>query len=129
MVAGKSVDRDRLAAFVVNTDLVIAHHAEFDRPFCEGIWSGFEAIPWACSMKWSLGAKKASGVGGCPTSSLSLGCFYDARDAVDDSMALLFLAHWPFSPARPRAPGQPARLGYRPALRNEKDDLKARGYR
>ena len=35
MVQGQRLDEDRIAALLDGVDLVIAHNAGFDRPFCE----------------------------------------------------------------------------------------------
>lgn len=50
MVAGQSIDIDAVAAFVEDADLVIAHNAKVDRPFCENLAPGFDYKPWACSV-------------------------------------------------------------------------------
>ena len=36
---------------MADADIVIAHNANFDRPFCERLARGFESKPWACSVK------------------------------------------------------------------------------
>lgn len=136
MVAGKAIDREALAGFATGTDLVIAHHAEFDRPFCEGIWPGFAELPWACSMEqvpWS-----EEGVEGRKLTYIaaSLGYFYDAHNAINDCMAALFL----LSLRLPSGRTGLARLLDRALLDTRriwainspfetKDILKARGYR
>lgn len=136
MVAGKSVDLDRLAPFVANAGLVIAHHAEFDRPFCEGIWPGFDAMPWACSMEqvpWD-----EEGVEGRKLSYIaaSLGYFYDAHSAVNDCVAALFLLSLKLPSGRTglarlldRALQDSRRVWAINSPFETKDALKARGYR
>jgi DNA polymerase III subunit epsilon len=41
MVAGQRIDRGAAARFVDRADLVIAHNASFDRPFCERLVGSF----------------------------------------------------------------------------------------
>lgn len=50
MVAGQAIDLEEVERFLSGASLVIAHNARFDRPFVEGIHSGFETIDWACSI-------------------------------------------------------------------------------
>jgi DNA polymerase-3 subunit epsilon len=136
MVAGKSIDRDALAEFAHGADLVIAHHAEFDRPFCEDIWSGFEAMPWACSMEqvpWD-----EEGVEGRKLSYIasSLGYFYHAHNAINDCMAALFLLSLTLPSGRTglsrlldKALLDSRRVWAIGSPFETKDILKARGYR
>jgi len=51
MVAGRSLDEDRVAEFLWDDPLVIAHHAGFDRPFFEKRFPGYSNLRWACSIK------------------------------------------------------------------------------
>jgi DNA polymerase-3 subunit epsilon len=136
MVAGKSIDRDALAAFAKGVDLVIAHNAEFDRPFCEGIWPGFAELPWGCSMEqvpWD-----EEGVEGRKLTYIaaSLGWFYDAHNAVNDCMAALFLLSLKLPSGRTglarllgKAFLDTRRIWAVDSPFETKDILKARGYR
>lgn len=136
MVAGKAIDRDALAEFARNVDLVVAHNAEFDRRFCEGIWPGFETLPWACSMEQVPWAEE--GVEGRKLSYIAaaLGYFYDAHHAVDDCMAALFLLSLQLPSGRTglarlldRALQDGRRVWAIDAPFETKDILNARGYR
>lgn len=49
MVAGQSVDVAALKELIEPADLVIAHNAGFDRPFCEAFSHLFSGKAWACS--------------------------------------------------------------------------------
>lgn len=136
MVARKTIDRDALAAFANGVAIVIAHNAEFDRPFCEGIWSGFSNLPWGCSVEqvpWD-----DEGVEGRKLTYIAaaLGYFFDAHNAINDCMAALFL----LSRKLPSGRTGLARLLDRAFLDSRriwavdspfetKDILKARGYR
>lgn len=56
MVAGQVMDLDAVERFIAPADLVIAHNASFDRPFCERLTRGFADKAWACSnseISWS----------------------------------------------------------------------------
>ncbi len=50
MVAGRAIDPDQLRAVIEPADLVIAHNAGFDRPFCEAFSPIFAGKAWACSV-------------------------------------------------------------------------------
>ena len=50
MVSGHGIDIAALDALVEPADLVIAHNAAFDRPFCEKLSPAFESKAWACSV-------------------------------------------------------------------------------
>lgn len=89
MVAGQRIDEAALAALLEPADLVIAHNAGFDRPFCEALSPVFATKAWACSVKevsWRdygfEGAKLGYLVG-------QAGLFHDGHRAVDDCHALL----------------------------------------
>lgn len=56
MVAGQSLDMDRVRAILDASKVIIAHNAGFDRVVCERLDSGFANRPWACSqydVPWS----------------------------------------------------------------------------
>lgn len=48
---GQKIDDGRVAALLDGVELVIAHHAEYDRQMVERRFRGFEALPWACSQR------------------------------------------------------------------------------
>jgi DNA polymerase-3 subunit epsilon len=137
MVAGQEIDREAVAALACSASIIIAHHAEFDRPFAERLCPIFETRNWACSMKeidW-----RHEGAEGTKLAYLlqSLGLFYDRHRALSDCVALVELLSRPLP--RSGVPGL-ARLletARRPTSRiwaeqtpfAAKDELKARGYR
>lgn len=89
MVAGQHIDEAALAALLEPADLVIAHNAAFDRPFCEGLSPVFAVKAWACSVRevpWRdygfEGNKLGYLVG-------QAGLFHEGHRAVDDCHALL----------------------------------------
>ncbi|RZI53844.1 MAG: 3'-5' exonuclease, partial [Pseudomonas sp.] len=56
MVAGQFIDIPELRSLIEPADLVIAHNARFDRPFCEAFSPMFSGKAWACSnaeIDWS----------------------------------------------------------------------------
>jgi DNA polymerase-3 subunit epsilon len=143
MVAGQAIDEAALEAMMAPADLIIAHNAGFDRPFCEAFHPVFGAKAWACSnaeVDWS-----ARGFEGTKLGYLigQAGFFHEGHRAVDDCFALLEVL------ARPGADGQPGSAGADTAFAelhrasqmcrvriyaehspfDMKDHLKARGYR
>ena len=137
-VQGKRLDEVQIAAMLEGVDVVIAHNAGFDRPFCEARMSQFRELAWACSfadIDWKAQGRNSSKL---EALALELGWFYDAHRAEMDCHALLavLIASLPKSPERN---GLAALLAaaQRPALRlfathapfDSKDLLKARGYR
>lgn len=89
MVAGEVIDLTALKALIDPADLVIAHNAGFDRPFCEAFSPVFADKAWACSnseVDWS-----ARGFEGTKLGYLigQAGHFHDGHRAVDDCFALL----------------------------------------
>lgn len=48
MVAGQVIDMAELRAVIEPADLVNAHNAPFDRPFCEAFASLFVEKAWTC---------------------------------------------------------------------------------
>ncbi|WP_285019662.1 3'-5' exonuclease [Novosphingobium sp. fls2-241-R2A-195] len=88
MIKGKSFDIDAIENFIRSADLIVAHNASFDRPFCEKISKIFANKPWACSateVDW-----KTLGYEGTKLAYLvnSSGWFFDAHRALDDCRAL-----------------------------------------
>lgn len=89
MVAGQVIDLHQLRAIVEPADLVIAHNAGFDRPFCEAFSPIFAGNAWACSVSeidWA-----ARGFEGTKLGYLigQAGYFHEGHRAVDDCFALL----------------------------------------
>lgn len=136
MVTGKTIDPAEVAAFVAPADLVIAHNAKFDRPFCERFAPGFADKAWACSVAevdWSElgfeGAKLTYLVGQC-------GLFHNGHRAVDDCHALLEVLAFEtatgatgFSRLVASAERRCCRIFAVGSPFELKDVLKARGYR
>lgn len=89
MVQGQHLDEARIAIMLESADLVIAHNAGFDRPFCEARIPAFARLSWSCSfadIDW-----KKEGLGSAKLEYLAMekGWFYDAHRAEADCHALL----------------------------------------
>jgi DNA polymerase-3 subunit epsilon len=137
MVAGKTIPLAELERFIEPADLVIAHNAGFDRPFCERLAPGFVPKAWACSvseLKWAdhrfEGTKLGYLVGQC-------GYFHDGHRAVDDCHALLEVLARPWPDGAGTAFADLLQNSHKERIRiwaenspfDMKDRLKARGYR
>ena len=84
MVAGQRIDDDRVGALVSNASIVIAHNADFDRPFLENRLPVFASLPWGCSLSdidWiaeKLGSRKLDYI------AFQMGFFFGAHRAEED---------------------------------------------
>jgi len=137
MVQSQVMNLDAVERFIAPADLVIAHNAAFDRPFCERLARGFAGKAWACSnseVPWSAlgfeGSKLGYLIGQC-------GYFHNGHRAVNDCQALLeVLAHpladdgtLPFGHLLASARKSTVRIWADGAPFDMKDHLKQRGYR
>ncbi len=137
MVAGQSIDMAALQALIEPADLLIAHNAGFDRPFCEAFSDLFSGKAWACSnseIDWSSrgyeGTKLAYLIG-------QAGYFHDGHRAVDDCFALLEVLAREVEGSASTAFVELYEASQRSRVRifaenspfDMKDHLKARGYR
>lgn len=89
MVAGQSIDMVALRSLLDPADLVIAHNAGFDRPFCEAFSPLFANKAWACSnseIDWSSHGYEGTKLGYLIGQA---GYFHEGHRAVDDCFALL----------------------------------------
>ena len=137
MVQGKRLDEAKVIALLDGVDLVIAHNAGFDRPFCEARLPAFSQLAWACSfadIPWREQGKRSSKLESLAQDN---GWFYDAHRAEMDCHALLAVLAAPL----PKLPHtglahlveQAKKPSYRLMATNApfdaKDKLKARNYR
>lgn len=51
MVSGESFDESEVESWFDGIDLVVAHHAQFDRPFVEKRFPNLAGKPWACTIQ------------------------------------------------------------------------------
>ncbi|WFU50737.1 3'-5' exonuclease [Sinorhizobium terangae] len=137
MVAGRMIDVGSLRALLDPADLVIAHNAGFDRPFCEAFSSMFSGKAWACSVKevdWATRGFEGTKLGYLIGQS---GYFHDGHRAVDDCFALLEVLAGADGVTEPSAFAELLQTSQRSRVRifaehspfDMKDHLKARGYR
>ncbi len=137
MVAGQMIDMQAVRDLVARADLIIAHNAGFDRPFCEVFSSAFSDKAWACSnseIDWS-----ARGFEGTKLGYLigQAGYFHDGHRAVDDCFALLEVLDrkteadiaTPFAELYLNSQRSRVRIFAENSPFDLKDHLKARGYR
>lgn len=137
MVAGQSIDMAAVQALIDPADLIIAHNAGFDRPFCEAFSPLFVGKAWACSnseIDWV-----ARGYEGTKLGYLigQAGYFHDGHRAVDDCFALLEVLARDTGNATSTAFAELYEQSQRARVRiyaenspfEMKDHLKARGYR
>lgn len=137
MVAGHDIDIAALDALVEPADLVIAHNAAFDRPFCEGLSPAFASKAWACSVaeiRWADLGFEGNKLGYLVGQS---GLFHEGHRATDDCHALLEVLARPAGPTGTRPFSELLRSSAQSRIRifaenapfDMKDHLKGRGYR
>lgn len=142
MLAGHRIDDEAATAILRSADLVIAHHAGFDRPICERRLPVCAEKPWACS--WADVPWKAFGLRRASLDYLLQSVraeFFDGHRALDDARATLHVLAAPAPVAdQQEVPGTYLRLLLQsvrtPTLRvwaryspyETKTILKARGY-
>ncbi|WP_422646344.1 3'-5' exonuclease [Agrobacterium tumefaciens] len=137
MVAGHVIDTARLNALIEPADLIIAHNAAFDRPFCEALSRIFVNKAWACSVSeidWPARGFEGRKLGYLIGQS---GYFHEGHRAVDDCFALLeILARarlgatiTPFSELYHASQRTRVRIYAENSPYDMKDHLRARGYR
>ncbi|TCR74817.1 3'-5' exonuclease [Rhizobium sp. BK376] len=137
MVAGQFIDMLALRHIIDPADLIVAHNARFDRPFCEAFSASFSGKAWACSnveIDWSSrgfeGTKLGYLVG-------QAGLFHEGHRAIDDCFALLEVlslgsnsdARSPFAELYQASQRSRVRIFAENSPFDMKDHLKARGYR
>ena len=137
MVQGHRLNEARIASLLGGVDLVIAHNAGFDRPFCEVRLATFSRVAWACSfadIPWREQGKRSAKL---ESLAQDMGWFYDAHRAEMDCHALLAvlavklpqLPHTGLAHLMNQARKPSYRLMATNAPFDAKDKLKARGYR
>lgn len=137
MVAGQSIDMAALRALIEPADLLIAHNAGFDRPFCEAFSHLFSGKAWACSnseVDWLLRGYEGTKLGYLIGQA---GYFHDGHRAVDDCFALLEVLAREVDASASTAFAELYQASQRSRVRifaenspfDMKDQLKTRGYR
>ena len=135
---GQCIDVEAANALIARSSLIVAHNAQFDRPFVERALPAMRTLPWACSLRevpWTAN--------GCPSAALHcLACGYGvfARDRhralADCEVGVWLLAQTlpgserrVLAALRENARKKTVRLWAASAHFERKDELKARGYR
>ncbi|MDQ0323527.1 DNA polymerase-3 subunit epsilon [Pararhizobium capsulatum DSM 1112] len=136
-VAGQMINMAQVKALVGPADLIIAHNAGFDRPFCEAFSPIFADKAWACSVSevdWAgrgfEGTKLGYLIG-------QAGYFHEGHRAVDDCHALLEVLDQkvegssitPFSELYRASQKSRVRIYAEHSPFDLKEHLKGRGYR
>lgn len=137
MVRGQRLDEARMAAMLDGVDLVIAHNAGFDRPFCEARLPVFAQLPWGCSFADIDWKKEGHGSAKLEYLAMEMGWFYDAHRAEMDCHALLAVLGAPLPSSRQSALARLIAASRQPSYRLQannapfeaKDLLKSRAYR
>jgi DNA polymerase-3 subunit epsilon len=135
MVRDQAIDMGALHSLVEPADLIIAHNAAFDRPFCERFSKLFVDKAWACSVReidWSSRGFEGTKLGYLIGQS---GYFHEGHRAVDDCFALLEILGRPagddgaFAELLRASQRSRVRIFAEHSPFDMKDHLKARGYR
>ena len=137
MLQGQTIDKEELDKFVDSADLIVAHNASFDRPFCENLSNVFQTKPWACSateVDWNM-----LGFDGAKLTYLvtHAGYFYEAHRALDDCNALARVLGTPLAGTADQTPFKQllnsaretrTRVSF-PAPYSSRATLRAKGFR
>lgn len=136
MVEHQAIDMAALRSLIEPADLIIAHNAGFDRPFCERFSNVFADKAWACSVReidWSTRGFEGTKLGYLVGQS---GLFHEGHRAVDDCFALLEILERaagpddaPFTELFRTSEKSRVRIFAEHSPFDMKDHLKARGYR
>ena len=136
MVAGHQIDPEEVGALIADAAPIIAHHADFDRRFCERLIPEFCDRPWACS--WAQIDWRSEGFDSASLGYLAFanGFFYDGHHAETDCAALLELLGRPLPVSGVSVLARLLETGRKPTYRiyaenspfELKDTLKRRGY-
>jgi DNA polymerase-3 subunit epsilon len=89
------LERDQVEAAVGNPSIVIAHHAEFDRPFLERRFDFFSRLPFACSMRQVAWEDEGFEDTKLTYLLMKAGLFHRPHDAASDCAAVLRLLDSP----------------------------------
>lgn len=137
MVRGQHLDEVRIATMLEGADLVIAHNAGFDRPFCEARIPEFAQLPWGCSFADIDWKKEGHGSAKLEYLAMEKGWFYAAHRAEVDCHALLAVLGEPLPTSSQSGLARIISASSAPSYRLQatnapfeaKDLLKARAYR
>lgn len=137
MVRGQRLDEAAIERLLDGVGLVIAHNAEFDRPFVERRLRGLDSLAWGCSLREVPWDEVGIGSGKLEYLAYRYGFFFDAHRAEIDCRAVLEVLRRPFGETGTSVLKVLLDSAREPSLRiwatgsriETKDLLKARGYR
>lgn len=93
-LAGQKIDDKVATGILSSADLVIAHHAAFDRPMVEARFPSLPTLPWACScneIDWQEFGFEGRSLGWLCSQA---GWFFDAHRAENDVDAVVELLRY-----------------------------------
>lgn len=139
-LVGQRFDDERVRAMAFESDIIVAHNADFDRPMLDRRFPALPARPWGCTYRdvpW-----RAAGYASASLGALLMqhaGHHFVGHDAAADCYAAIeCLAHplpdrvgeeWPFDYVLRQASALTKRLFAVGAPFESKDALQQRGYR
>ncbi|WP_207485431.1 3'-5' exonuclease [Arenibaculum pallidiluteum] len=137
IVHGQRIDDGAVESILIDSSLVSAHNAAFDRPRLEERIPGFANKPWACSHAEIAWADEGVASTKLDYLAYRLGFFYAAHRAEDDCLALLHMlaqplpetGHLALSALLEQARCRTARVWAIGSAFEHREMLKARGYR
>jgi DNA polymerase-3 subunit epsilon len=91
MVLNKTIDSKSVEKIIIETDLVIAHNASYDRPMVEQHWDCFKNVSWACTFKSINWLEEGFSSAKLELLGINYGWFYEGHDAFNDCEACLAL--------------------------------------
>lgn len=94
-IAGTTFDLEAIKKVVEPCNLLIAHHAAFDRPMLERLLPIFATKYWACSLTQIPWRREGFLSGKLELIALGHGLFFDAHRAKEDALALIHLLALP----------------------------------
>jgi DNA polymerase-3 subunit epsilon len=137
MVAGQRIADAKVAALLQGVSIVIAHKAEFDRPFLEQRLPMLAQFPWACSLQQIGWSEEGFGAASLEHLAYRCGFFFEGHRSEIDCRALLEVIRRPLPVSGQRPLKRLLERLEKPDWRvyalgspfESKDKLKARDYR
>lgn len=132
MVKGQHFDDDLILSFFADHPLIVAHNAKFDRPFVDHRFQALWDNEWACTFKEIDWGMLGFGVLKLEFLVQSMGYFYDAHRACNDTLSLcylMFLRPDAFKMLLESVNTTTYRVDAIDAPVSKKDLLKSKGYR
>ena len=136
-VLGHRINPTEVATYSEKANIVIAHHAGFDRQFVERLFPIFESKPWACSMAEVDWRDEGIETTKLAYLAMEFGFFYERHRAVNDCLAAINILGQSLPKSRKTVLTNLLENARKPTWRiwaenspfESKDILKARGYR